>query len=87
MNSDISPLYKGGLRGVVTVRVSDNGVYTVAFTRGTKGGSDCMSCVEKSAEATQGKLRGEARYSPAGCQDFFGDEGAEPNRLIKLGLI
>jgi hypothetical protein len=30
MKSGISPLYKGGLRGVVTVRVSDNCVYTVA---------------------------------------------------------
>jgi hypothetical protein len=36
MKSDISPLTKGGLRGVVTVWVSDNGVYTVALARERK---------------------------------------------------
>jgi hypothetical protein len=33
MKSGISSLYKGGLRGVVTVRVSDTYVYTVALLR------------------------------------------------------
>jgi hypothetical protein len=32
----VSPLYKGGLRGVVTVRVSDTCVYTVEVFGGRR---------------------------------------------------